>query len=83
MRNSGGNAKGYELAGFADVFGRYLPADPSQPSQIKQDGPLLDSAPRHTLDVVTDLESGAKPYGADVVTGVTDREGEPGWEDVE
>lgn len=35
MRDSGGNAKGYELEVFADVFGRYLSAEPSHPSQVK------------------------------------------------
>jgi hypothetical protein len=73
MRDSGGNAKGYELAAFADAFGRYLPAEPSQPSQIKEDGPLLESETRHTPHIVTSLESSATPYEADVVTGVTAR----------
>lgn len=71
MRDGGGNAKGYELAAFADAFGRYLPAEPSQPSQIKQDGLFLESATRHTQVDVTGRESSANRCGVGVVTGVT------------
>lgn len=71
IRDGGGNAKGYELAAFADAFARYLPADPSHPSQIKQGGPLPDSPPVTQPAFVTGRELGANPYGTEVVTGVT------------
>lgn len=71
IRDGGGNAKGYELAAFADAFGRYLPPDPSHSSQIKQDGTVLDSSTRHTTGAVTGRELSANPYGTEVVTGVT------------
>jgi hypothetical protein len=81
LRDGAKTGKGYTREQFADAFRRYLPADPSHPSQGNAGAGLENSAIRHQggeAGAVTDRAAGANPYGAGVVTDVTDREPDAG-----
>jgi Protein of unknown function (DUF3631) len=68
--------RGYKVADFQDAFARYLPTEPSHPSQAKQDGPFRECATHHTQVSVTGLESSANRCGVGIVTGVAGHNGD-------
>jgi hypothetical protein len=77
LRDGARTAKGYAWEQLADAFARYLPPDPSHPSQSNAGAGLDDSPIRHKVDEpggVTDRGDGANPYGTGFVTDVTDWE---------
>jgi putative DNA primase/helicase len=69
-----GTLKGYELAKFADAFGRYLPSDPQQPQQGLSGAVSEPSANRNTGTRVADGESADNPRRASHVAGVAGRD---------
>ena len=71
MRDGQRTGKGYELRDFADAFTRYLPSEPSQPSQSNAGADLPDSPTRHSTGNVTAHESDPNPFRTGFVTGVT------------
>lgn len=74
-------AKGYQLDWFQDAFARYLPSEPSHPSQPSNDGPNPDSPNRHTTPGVTPPGTGENPRHHGNVTGVTAEDEEPEQEE--
>lgn len=63
--------KGYPRAQFEDAFRRYLPPEPSHPSQPSKDKALPASPSRHAVGDVTARESAETSTSSRVVTGVT------------
>lgn len=74
--------RGYRLADFTDAFSRYLPSQPQQPQQARNDGLFGHFSNRNTPPHVAVAESGEKERNDAVVAGVADRKGEPGEEGV-
>lgn len=75
-------AKGYLSEDFADAFARYLPPDPSQPSQSNADGILREDEIRHTSAYVTDRTAGTNSPEIRTVTDVTDQDAGSDWGEV-